>query len=59
MAISVHVVHISHLYQEGSEIFGNLPKPVSSIVIETKLSLVYMAGYVTREDPELIITGAN
>ena len=41
------------LCEEGSEIFGNLSELEQSISLETKMSLVYIAGYVTRKDKEL------
>ena len=33
--------------------FDNLPALESSVPSETKMSLVYIAGYITRKDPEL------
>ena len=41
------------LSEEGSEIFDNLSELEQSISLETKMSLVYTAGYVTRKDKEL------
>ena len=41
------------LDEEGSEIFDNLPELEDSIPLETKMSLVYITGYVTRKDKEL------
>ena len=38
------------LCEEGSEIFDNLSELEQSISLETKMSLVYIAGYVTRKD---------
>ena len=41
------------LCEEGAEVFDNLAELELSIPDETKMSLVYIAGYVTRNDPEL------
>ena len=41
------------LDEEGAEIFDNLEKLEKSIPLATKMTLVYIAGYVTRKDPEL------
>ena len=41
------------LCEEGAEVFDNLAELELSIPEETKMSLVYIAGYVTRNDPEL------
>ena len=41
------------LCEEVSEIFDNLEELELSILLETKMSLVYIAGYVTRKDTEL------
>ena len=38
------------LCEEGSEIFDNLEELELSIPLETKMSLVYIAGYVTRKE---------
>ena len=46
------ITHIL-LCGEGSETFDNLPTLESSVPSETKMSLVYIAGYITRKDPEL------
>ena len=41
------------LDEEGAEIFDNLEKLEKSFPLATKMALVYIAGYVTRKDPEL------
>ena len=41
------------LDEEGSEVFDNIVELESSLTIETKMALVYIAGYVTRKDKEL------
>ena len=41
------------LCEEGSEIFDDLSELEQSLSLETKMSLVYIAGYVTRKDKEL------
>ena len=41
------------LCEEGAEIFDNLQNLESSVSLETKNSIVYIAGYVTRKDQEL------
>ena len=41
------------LDEEGAEIFDNLEKLEKPIPLATKMALVYIAGYVTRKDPEL------
>ena len=40
------------LDEEGAEVFDNLEQLEESIPLETKMALVYIAGYVTRKDPE-------
>ena len=42
-----------NLDEEGSEIFDNIANLENSITIDTKMALVYIAGYVTRKDSEL------
>ena len=37
------------LDEEGAEIFDNLEQLEESIPLETKMALVYIAGYVTRK----------
>lgn len=39
--------------EEEAYVFDSLPEMEDSIPVETKLSLVYIAGYVTRKDKEL------
>ena len=39
--------------EEGAEVFDNLPELENKIPLDTKMSLVHIAGYVTRKDPEL------
>ena len=39
--------------EEAAEIFDSLPEIEEAILEETKMSLVYIAGYVTRKDKEL------
>ena len=39
--------------EEASEVFDNLPELEESIPLEIKMSLLYIAGYVTRKDKEL------
>ena len=39
--------------EEAAEIFDSLPEMEGSIPQETKMSLVYIAGYITRNDKEL------
>ena len=41
------------LVEEGSEEFDSLVELESSLTIETKMALVYIAGYVTRNDKDL------
>ena len=41
------------LDEEGVEIFDNLSELENSINLDTKMSLVYIAGYVTRKDDAL------
>ena len=41
------------LDEEGVEVFDNLCELEDSIPLDTKMSLVYIAGYVTRNDPAL------
>ena len=41
------------LDEEGAEIFDNLEKLEKSISLARKMTLVYIAGYVARKDPEL------
>ena len=41
------------LDEESAEIFDNLEKMEESIPLATKMSLVYIAGYITRNNPEL------
>lgn len=41
------------LCEEGAEVFDNLTDLESSIPLETKMSLVYIAGYITRKDADL------
>ena len=38
------------LDEEGAEIFDNLAELENSINLDTKMNLVYIAGYVTRKD---------
>ena len=42
------IMHI--LCEEESEMFDNLSTLESSVPSETKMSLVYIAGYITRKD---------
>ena len=41
------------LCEEGSGIFDNLPTLESSVPLETKKSLVYIVGYITRKGSKL------
>ena len=41
------------LDEEGSEMFDNLVELETSLTIETKMALVYIAGYVTSKDKNL------
>ena len=41
------------LDEEGVEVFDNLPELEDSINLDTKMNLVYIAGYVTRNDDAL------
>ena len=41
------------LDEEGSEVFDNIVEIEPSLTIETKIALVYIAGYVTRKDKDL------
>ena len=40
------------LDEEGAEFFDNLAELENSIPLECKMALIYIAGYVTRKDPE-------
>ena len=41
------------LSEEGAEVFDNLPELEQSLQLQTKLSLIYIAGFITRKDNDL------
>ena len=41
------------LCEEGCKVFENLPALEDSIPVDTKKSLVYIAGYVTQKDDQM------
>ena len=45
------------LDEEGSEVFDNLIELEKSLTLDTKMALLYIAGYVTRKDTEVSESG--